>query len=80
MYVCLSSLWSRFNSQPWQSISSNFSLADHTLLAHPEPAWHHTACEQWGGRENFNYGQAMAEIEKNVCDDQGWANLGLWGY
>jgi len=28
-----------FNSQPRQSISRDFSLADRTLPTHPEPAW-----------------------------------------
>jgi len=28
-----------FNSQPWQSISRDFSLTDHTLPTRPEPAW-----------------------------------------
>ena len=28
-----------FNSQPWRSISRDFSLADHTLPTRPEPAW-----------------------------------------
>jgi len=27
------------NSRPWQSISRDFSLADHTLLARSDPAW-----------------------------------------
>jgi len=34
----LSSLWPGFNSQPRRSISRDFSLADHTLPTHPEPA------------------------------------------
>jgi len=28
-----------FNSEPWQSILRDFSLAVHTLPTHPEPAW-----------------------------------------
>ena len=36
---CLFSSWSGVNSRPWQIISRNFSLADHTLIIRPEPAW-----------------------------------------
>ena len=36
---CLSSLLPGFNSRLWQSISRDFSLADHTLPTRPEPAW-----------------------------------------
>jgi len=36
---CLSSPWLRFNSRPRWNILRDFSLADHTLAARPEPAW-----------------------------------------
>ena len=39
----LSSPWSGFNSQPWQSIPSDFSLTDHPLPARPEPVWQEMA-------------------------------------
>jgi len=35
----MSSPWPAFNSRLRQSISRNFSLADHTLPTGPEPAW-----------------------------------------
>jgi len=37
--VRMSSLWPGFNLRPWRSISRDFTLADHTLPARPEPAW-----------------------------------------
>jgi len=39
MCLCSHSLLSRFNTQPWQSISMVFSMADHTLPTRPEPVW-----------------------------------------
>jgi len=37
---CLSlSEWPGFNSRPCQSLSKDFSLADHTSPSRPEPAW-----------------------------------------
>ena len=58
------------NSQPGQSISRDFSLADRTLPTHAEPAWlkmaqsplKDTRQRQRGGRPKFNHGQM---IEKN---------------
>jgi len=41
MYIfhSLSFLWPGFNTRVWPSNSKDFYLADHTLPAHPEPAW-----------------------------------------
>jgi len=71
----LSSPWPGFNSQPWRSISRDFSLADRTLPIRPEPAWqkiaqsplkdHHTTCGQRGGRPKFNHGQTMADKKRD---------------
>ena len=71
---CLSSLWPGFNSQPWQIISRDFSLADHTLPIRPEPTWqengsispqwHHATCGYRGGRPKSNHGQTMAEVRE----------------
>jgi len=72
----LSSPWPLrgFNSRTWQSFSSDFSLADHTLPTRPEPAWqkmaqsppqwHHTTCRHRGGRPKSNHGQTMAEAKQ----------------
>jgi len=40
IFRCLSSPWPWFYSRRWRSIYfKGFSLADHTLPTHPEPAW-----------------------------------------
>jgi len=55
----------------WQSISRDFSLADHILPTYPEPAWPNMAQSSLNGTTQpvdieeeglcFNYQQTMAE-------------------
>ena len=74
--VCPRSPWSGLNSQPWRSISMDFSLVNHTLPARPEsawqkmaqspPQWHRTTCGHQGGRPKFNRGQTMVENNNKI--------------
>jgi len=80
--ISLSSPWPGFNSRPWWSISTDFSLADHTLPTRLEPVLQKMAqsplngttqpVENRGGRPQSNHGQTMAEIKRtgfscNLC-------------
>jgi len=52
---------------PWQSISSDFTLAVHTLptmLAQYGRKWRHTTCGHWGERLKANHGQTIMEIKQ----------------
>jgi len=33
------------------------------------PQWHHIACGHRGGRPKFNYGQMMAGLKKDYCEE-----------
>jgi len=66
---CLSSPWTGFNSRPWQSIGRDFSLADHTLITRPEPAWQKLAQSPLNGTTQL---VAIEEEGQSPTMDKQW--------
>jgi len=69
----LSSPWLGFNSQPWQNISKDYSLADHTLPTRPEPARQKMA-QYLPSKASHNLWTARRKAEVQPRTDDGWQN------
>ena len=63
--------WSHSVIPSWASVTENSSIS---------PQWHHTTCEQWGGRPKSNHGQTMADETETENKTNHYYEVGCWDW